>query len=487
MAELADSILISFQLKGLPIAVLGGSDLNLPKLRLLCESKLTTLLYSDHPSELTLQWLNKHPEIKIYPLSDIGKHNIALAFVGWELIRNNHVRVAANELICPTNFIDQKANSDFFVPALINRGKLQVGIASNGSSPALVSKLRSELEAILPASLEVLIDTLHYLRKKLPSGKKHLIKKLLPKIVEATAKQPSDEIIEQLSQDMLKPGFDTSCVESDKGIVGIVGAGPGDPDLLTNKANFWLSQADVILHDQLVPESILNRARRDAKLINVGKFSANNTKARFGQPITQDNINILLFKYATDGKIVCRLKAGDPLIFARGGEEILFLSQQGIAVEVVPGISAFQAAASASLVPSTFRLVSDSLLIATGHQSDGKFALDFEQLKFPRQTVAIFMAKYSVANFVTQALKAGVSKHLPVALVFNASLPSQYVEKCELATLPNLVNKLNREGIDGPVIYLLGKTVDILPNPTLASLASFNILKTLGEAEHEQI
>jgi uroporphyrin-III C-methyltransferase/precorrin-2 dehydrogenase/sirohydrochlorin ferrochelatase len=235
------------------------------------------------------------------------------------------------------------------------------------------------------------------------------------------------------------------------GEVYLVGAGPGDPDLLTFRALRLLQQAEVIIYDRLVSEQILDLARRDADLVYVGKERDKHT-------LPQEGINQMLVRIAKKGKRVLRLKGGDPFIFGRGGEEIETLMEEGIPFQVVPGITAATGAASYSGIPLTHRDYAQSALFVTGHLKDGSMNLNWNALVQPNQTVVVYMGLLGVKQLCEKLIEHGMRPQMPIALVQQATTANQRVFIADLNTMPE---KVEKEDIKPPTLIIIGEVVKL--------------------------
>ena len=248
------------------------------------------------------------------------------------------------------------------------------------------------------------------------------------------------------------------------GVVWLVGAGPGDPDLLTLKAARLLGAADVIVHDGLVPEEILSLANASARRIDVAKRKSRHT-------LPQEEINRLLVAFALQGLTVVRLKGGDPFVFGRGGEEAQALAAAGIPFEIVPGVTAACGVAAAARIPLTHRDHAHTLTFVAGHLRDGTMALDWSALARPGQTVVVYMGLAGLPELCRQLVAHGRAPDTPAAVVQHGTLPTQRVVRATLATLPA---RVAAEGLKPPTMIVVGEVVSVAES--LATLAPAQVL-----------
>ena len=349
------------------------------------------------------------------------------------------------------NSVDDLPHCRFMVPAIIDRSPLVVSIATNGTSPVLSRQIRTQLEATIPHGMGKLADF---------SGKWRAA-------VKAKIENPDERRIfwEDLYASPLKEQvFNDNIAEADrlieqalvewktpKGEVYLVGAGPGDPELLTLKALRLMQQADVIIYDRLVSPAIMDLCRRDAEKIYVGK-------ARSNHSVPQDGINALLVEYAAQGKRVCRLKGGDPFIFGRGGEEIQELFAAGVAFQVVPGITAASGCSAYAGIPLTHRDYAQSVRFLTGHLKEGSPELPWHELVYENQTLVLYMGLVGLEKICAQLIAHGQRPNMPVALISKGTTPDQ---KVVVGTLADIASKVTEHQIQAPTLTIIGEVVKL--------------------------
>ena len=349
------------------------------------------------------------------------------------------------------NSVDDPPHCRFMVPAIIDRSPLVVSIATNGTSPVLSRQIRTQLEASIPHGMGKLADF---------SGKWRAA-------VKAKIENPDERRIfwEDLYASPLKEQvFNDNIAEANrlieqaliewkkpKGEVYLVGAGPGDPELLTLKALRLMQQADVVIYDRLVSPPILDLCRRDAEKIYVGK-------ARSNHSVPQDGINALLVEYAAQGKRVCRLKGGDPFIFGRGGEEIQELFAAGVAFQVVPGITAASGCSAYAGIPLTHRDYAQSVRFLTGHLKEGSPELPWNELVYENQTLVLYMGLVGLEKICAQLIAHGQRPNMPVALISKGTTPDQ---KVVVGTLADIASKVTEHQIQAPTLTIIGEVVSL--------------------------
>lgn len=347
------------------------------------------------------------------------------------------------------NSVDDPPHCRFMVPAIIDRSPLIISVASNGTSPVLSRQIRTQLEATIPHGMGRLAEFSGKWRSAVkakitnPDERRIFWEDLyaspLKEQVFNDNLAEADRLIEQALNEWQKP----------KGEVYLVGAGPGDPELLTVKALRLMQQADVVIYDRLVSAPIMDLCRRDAEKIYVGK-------ARSNHAVPQEGINALLVKYASEGKRVCRLKGGDPFIFGRGGEEIEELFAAGVAFQVVPGITAASGCSAYAGIPLTHRDYAQSVRFLTGHLKEGSPELPWNELVYENQTLVLYMGLVGLEKICAQLIEHGQRPDMPVALVSKGTTPEQ---KVVVGTLQDIASKVNEHHIQAPTLTIIGEVV----------------------------
>ncbi len=346
------------------------------------------------------------------------------------------------------NVVDDIELSSFQVPAVVRRGAVQVAISSGGGAPMLARHLRRQLETWLDdawgALAELFARRRERIRTRFPrlGERRHFFERSLAGPLPRLLRQHRDGDAEAWLDDALD-----GAAPAESGSVALVGAGPGDPGLLTLHALRALNEADVILHDRLVSDDVLQLARRDAVRIEVGKSSGRLSAA-------QDDIHALMLQHARAGRRVVRLKGGDPFVFGRGGEELQFLQCHGIPFEVVPGITAAVACAAYAGIPLTHRSHAQSLRLVTAHCKDSLDTLDWGTLAQPRQTLAIYMGVAALESLRDRLVATGLSPRTPFAIVENGSRAHQRVIA---GTLDVLADTARHHQAQSPALLIVGE------------------------------
>jgi uroporphyrin-III C-methyltransferase / precorrin-2 dehydrogenase / sirohydrochlorin ferrochelatase len=370
------------------------------------------------------------------------------------------VSQAAQARGLPVNVVDNPGLSSFIMPAIVDRGPVTIAVSTGGTAPALARKLRAEIERALPATIGRLARFAEIFRGQVrrtlaaPRARRLFWDRVFNGRVAELA-LAGDEIAARRELIRLLDLSRSDSTRSDgapaQGMVHLVGAGPGDPDLLTLKAHRLLQRADVIVYDRLVAPEVLAAGRRDAERLFVGK-------RRGHHAMPQQEINDRLVALARAGKSVVRLKGGDPLVFGRGGEEIEALTAAGVTVEVVPGITAALGCAASIGIPLTHRDHAQACVFVTGHTKDGATALDWPMLARPRQTVVIYMAVEGLPAIACQLMQHGLPSSTPVALIENGTTER---ERRVVGTLATIERHALRAQLTGPTLCIVGEVVGL--------------------------
>src|SRR5712671_1329254 len=356
----------------------------------------------------------------------------------------------------PVNVMDDLAHSTFIFPAIVDRGDVVVAIGTGGASPVVARRLRERIEAVLPARIGDLASFIGRWRKlihnRIPEFalRRRFWGRVVDGPIGALVLAGRKDEAEAALKDISDPTAFAGALASGRaeGRVTLVGAGPGDPDLLTIKALRTLQDADVIFYDELVSPEILDRARRDASRVPVGR--------RVGKPgIGQDAINRLLIDAAKSGQRAVRLKGGDPFIFGRGGEEVEALRDAGVAYSVIPGITAGLGAAAESEVPLTFRNEALRITFLTAHKAKDAETVDWTTLTDSKMTVVVYMGMTAAPAIREGLLAAGRSPQTPVGVFARTTRPDSQAVVGALENLPALVGAID----GGPAILVIGDVV----------------------------
>lgn len=365
---------------------------------------------------------------------------------------NRQVSELAQARNLPVNVVDDPELCSFITPSFLDRSPLMIAFSSGGGSPVLTRMMRTKLESVLPQNYARLgafaVRYRELVKERVTNPPKRRIfwENALDGVISEKILAGDEVGAEALLKQMLDDEDNVL-----QGEVYLVGAGPGDPDLLTFRALRLMQKADVVVYDNLVSKAIVDLTRRDANRIFVGKERANHT-------MRQEEINELLVRLAKEGKRVVRLKGGDPFIFGRGGEEIETLAAQGIPFQVVPGITAALGVASYSGIPLTHRDYAQSCLFVTGHLKDGTMNLDWDALARPNQTVVVYMGLHGLDILCTELVKHGLPETTPIAIVQQGTTPNQRVITGTLSTLPGIAE---REKPQAPTLIIVGGVVSL--------------------------
>lgn len=360
---------------------------------------------------------------------------------------------AARARHIPVNVADKPALCSFILPSIIDRSPIIVAVSSGGESPVLARMLRARLETLIPAAYGRLGALASRCKDRVraaikPEQRRAFWEKVfLSPVAEMVFSGREVEAEKQLDA-MIAEG---AVHDISRGEVYLVGAGPGNPDLLTFRALRLMQQADVVVHDRLVSQPILDMCRRDAERIYVGK-------ERDDHAVPQEEINLLLVRLAKEGKRTLRLKGGDPFIFGRGGEEIETLVEHGVPFQVVPGITAAAGVASYAGIPLTHRDYAQSVAFVTGHLKENTFNMNWEGIARHDQTIVIYMGLKGLPLLCEALVKHGLDQTTPAAIIQQGTMPTQRVVTGTLATLPGLAAAAE---LKAPTLIIVGNVVKL--------------------------
>ena len=450
MAALA-RLPVFFALAGRRAAVAGGGAAAAWKIELLSAAGAHVDVYARDPSEEVVtaaQAADVTLHRRVIEDSDFAGAALAIgAFDDEAPAADFSARARAAGV--PVNVVDRPALSDFSFGTIVNRSPLVVGISTDGAAPVFAQAIRAKIEAMIPLGFARWADAARGWRAAVKSsglsfgGRRRFWQLFTGQAVANPDREPATQDFDDLLGAARREGSSV-----DHGSVTLVGAGPGDPELLTLRAVRALQSADVILFDQLVSPGVLDFARREAKRMLVGK-------AGYGPACKQDEINALMITLARAGKRVVRLKGGDPMIFGRGGEELAACRAAGLAVEVVPGITAAQGAASRLGVALTHRSAARRLQYVTGHGADGKLPrdIDWASIADPTATTVVYMPARTLAELAAAGIANGLDPTTPAVAIVKATRPGEAVVAAPIRDLPARLAELPA----GPVLVMIGQ------------------------------
>jgi len=447
-----DYLPIFLDIREQPCLVVGGGEVAARKSALLLRAgaRVTVLAPSLHAAfEADLAAARIAHRAASFRDEDLAGFVLAIAATEDETV-NRAVAAAARARLIPVNVVDQPALCSFIMPSIIDRAPVIVAVSSGGASPVLARLLRARLETLIPAGYGRLAALAAVFRDQVkarfkPSERRRFWERVL--------QGPIAELVfagrEDAAHKALRETIADTRVVVGGGEVSLIGAGPGDPDLLTFRALRLMQRADVVVYDRLVSQPVLDLVRRDAERIYAGKERAKHA-------LPQEDINHLLIRLAKEGKRVVRLKGGDPFIFGRGGEELDTLAAEGIAFQVVPGITAASGCAAYAGIPLTHRDCAQSVVFITGHLQDGSMNLNWPALAQPRQTIVFYMGLLGLDILCRELVAHGLPAAMPAALIHQGTTPQQRVLTGTLDTLPGIVA---RSDVKAPTLIIVGEVV----------------------------
>lgn len=443
---------ISLKLQQQRCLLVGGGKVALRKAHLLCRAGAIVDVFAPEIEPMLGELVERSGgEIRYQPFDAgmlQGKYRLVIAATNDAMVNQQVFELCEQQGIL-VNSVDDPPHCRFMVPAIIDRSPLVVSVASNGTSPVLSRQIRTQIEQLIPHQFGKLAEISGQWRERVkqridnPEQRRifweNLYQSPFKELVLQNQIVHAEQVLQQALQDWQSP----------RGEVYLVGAGPGDPELLTIKALRLMQQSDVVFYDRLVSNAVLDLCRRDAEKIYVGKVRGNHS-------VAQSDINRLLVQYAEQGKRVCRLKGGDPFIFGRGGEELQELIQSNVAFQIVPGITAASGCAAYAGIPLTHRDYAQSVRFLTGHLKEGTPELPWAELIYENQTLVLYMGLVGLQQICQQLIAHGQRADMPVALISKGTLPQQ---KIVVGTLADIYAKVQQEDIVAPTLTIIGEVV----------------------------
>jgi uroporphyrin-III C-methyltransferase/precorrin-2 dehydrogenase/sirohydrochlorin ferrochelatase len=445
---------IFLDVRGQPCLVVGGGEVAARKCALLLRAGagvtvLAPTLSAAFDADLAAARIS-HRAAR-FREEELEGYAVAIAATDDDAV-NRAVAAAARARRIPVNVVDQPALCSFILPSIIERAPLTIAVSSGGASPVLARLLRARLETLIPAGYGRLAALAGAFRERVKARFKPQERR---RFWERELQGPIAELVfsgrDAEARKALEAALDDTRLAFGGGEVSLVGAGPGDPDLLTFRALRLMQQADVVVYDRLVSRPVLDLVRLEAERIYAGKERAQHA-------LPQEDINHLLVRLAREGKRVVRLKGGDPFIFGRGGEEIDTLAAEGIPFQVVPGITAAAGCASYAGIPLTHRDFAQSVVFVTGHMQDGSMNLNWRALAQPRQTIVFYMGLLGIDILCRELAAHGLPAATPAALVQAGTTPQQRVLTGTLESLPGIVRD---SGVKAPTLIIIGEVVTL--------------------------
>jgi len=451
-----DFLPIFVDLKGRPVLVVGGGEVAARKVGLLLRAGANVSVVApelcnklaDQAGEGAITHYHKP-----YSEDDLDQSVLVIAATNDHQV-NEQVSLEAKQRNIPVNVADAPELCNFILPSIIDRSPVVVAVSTGGASPTLGRLLRARLETLIPASYGRLAELAARFREPVKKRFKRMSQRR--RFWEEVVQGPVAELVygnkDGRAEAMLKALIEQADeAKLDQGEVYLVGAGPGDPDLLSFRALRLMQQCDVVLYDRLVSDQVMDLVRREAERVYVGK-------KRDLHAVRQEDINQRLIDYAKQGKRVLRLKGGDPFIFGRGGEEIAGLADEGIPFQVVPGVTAAAGCASYAGIPLTHRDYAQSVIFVTGQLKDGSVDLEWQTLAQPRQTVVVYMGLAGLEIICSKLIEHGVRPDMPAALVQQGTTVNQRVHTATLETLPDVVKQ---QEVHAPTLLIIGEVVQL--------------------------
>lgn len=449
-----DYLPIFLNVKGKPCLVVGGGEVSLRKTSLLMQAGALVTIVSPELSPAYKDTKGITHIAERFNASHLDGQLLAIAATDEEAT-NQEVSREAKLRGIPVNVVDNPGLCSFIMPSILDRSPIVVAFSSGGASPVLIRMLRGKLEAIIPQAYSQLALFSARFRATIkaritdPARRRIFWENVFEGQIAEKIFSGDEATAETMLHTMIED--ENKNVQQATGEVYLVGAGPGDPDLLTFKALRLMQKAEVVLYDNLVSKPILEMTRRDAERIFVGKMRGNHT-------LPQEGINDLLVRLALEGRRVLRLKGGDPFIFGRGGEEIEKLAEHKINFQVVPGITAASGVSTYAGIPLTHRDYAQSCVFVTGHLKDHSMDLDWEMLARPKQTIVVYMGLQGLEMLCEQLIQHGLPGTTPAAIVQQGTTLNQRVVCGNLTSLPT---NPEVKTLHAPTLIIIGGVVSL--------------------------
>ncbi len=446
---------IFVDLRNRPVLVVGGGNVAARKVSLLrAAGAVVRVVALDFCPEIeTAEGESVELHRRAFAPDDLEGVHLVVAATNQAAV-NREVSESARAKPVPVNVVDAPELCSFITPSIVDRSPLVIAISSGGNSPVLARLIRQKLEGLVPSGYSRLAKLAREYRQQAKDRLTGLTQRR--RFWEAVLEGPIAERAMNGDESGARRMIEQRLLESndapvEPGEVYLVGGGPGDPDLLTFKALRLMQQADVVVYDRLIAPAVLDKVRRDAERIYVGKAADQHT-------IPQEEINELLVKLARAGNRVVRLKGGDPFVFGRGGEEIETLRQAGIAFQVVPGITAALGCSSYAGIPLTHRDYAHACLFVTGHLKDGSLSLPWTSMVQSSQTVVVYMGLGALPQLCSKLVEHGLPGDWPTALVYQGTTENQRVL---VGTLETITEKARAAALKAPVLVIVGEVVTL--------------------------
>ena len=436
--------------------IVGGGKVASRKLIPILKAKMKVTLISPEVIEEIELNFHKNKNLKIikrkFKPEDIEDQFLIIAATN-EKTTNKKIAKLSKDNNILVNMAEDSLSGNTLIPSVVDRDPIKIAVSSGAASPILTRLVKTKLETVIPYSFSKLADIMMEYRDVV---KKNFLKiSERRKFWEVFLDGPVSEMVLSGHIDKAKKALDESLKENKflekTGEVYLVGAGPGDPELLSFKALRLMQKADIVIYDRLVSRPIMNLIRQDTEKIYVGKQRADHA-------MPQENINQLLARLALEGKKVLRLKGGDPFIFGRGGEEIESLIKDDIPFQIVPGITAASGCASYAGIPLTHRDYSQACIFVTGHLRDGTVNLNWEMLAHEKQTLIFYMGMHGSKIICEELIKHGLSDETPAALIVKGTTEDQEVIIGNLKNMPEII--MERK-IVPPTLLIIGDVVKL--------------------------